>query len=116
VIERPAYDLTLFKVHFGLLTLKGYTKGERVLRFEAIVHNTKTLKTGRALENFPATITALLTLRDHVIAPILAGIRVPRRGRPPAHWTRVDRDYQTLQIGMQTLFRDLGIETLPAAA
>ena len=27
VIERPAYDLTLFKVHFGLLTLKGYTKG-----------------------------------------------------------------------------------------
>jgi len=26
VIERPAYDLTLFKVHFGLLTLKGYTK------------------------------------------------------------------------------------------
>jgi hypothetical protein len=238
VIERPAYDLTLFKVHFGLLTLKGYTKGERVLRFEAIVHNTKTLKTGRALENFPAivarlagmagrfctmldcvdtgfipdgildqlplpsavgavrtggidlnkpriravlaavlalapapggftvaelaakvsamtgqagytirqaaydlrklrgknliikpgrtrryqvppdavrTITALLTLRDHVIAPILAGIRVPRRGRPPAHWTRVDRDYQTLQIGMQTLFRDLGIETLPAA-
>ena len=53
VIERPAYDLTLFKVHFGLLTLKGYTKGERVLRFEAIVHNTKTLKTGRALEKFP---------------------------------------------------------------
>jgi hypothetical protein len=239
VIERPAYDLTLFKVHFGLLTLKGYTKGERVLRFEAIVHNTKTLKTGRALEKFPdivarlagmagrfctmldcvdtgfipdgtldqlplpaqvgatraggidlnkpriravlaavlalapapggftvtelaakvsavdgpagyttrqaaydlrklrgknltvkpgrtrryqvppdavRTITALLTLRDHVIAPILAGIRAPRRGRPPAHWTRIDRDYQALRIDMQTLFRDLGIETLPAAA
>ena len=59
VIERPAYDLTLFKVHFGLLTLKGYTKGERVLRFEAIVHNTKTLKTGRALENFPDIIARL---------------------------------------------------------
>jgi len=27
VIEKPRYDLTLFKVHFGLLTLKGYTKG-----------------------------------------------------------------------------------------
>ena len=62
------------------------------------------------------TIAALLTLRDHVIAPILAGIRAPRRGRPPAHWTRIDRDYETLRIGMQTLFRDLGIETLPAAA
>jgi hypothetical protein len=28
-IERPKYDLTLLKAHFGLLTLKGYTKGER---------------------------------------------------------------------------------------
>src|SRR5258708_27537487 len=59
VIERPRYDLTIFKVHFGLLTLKGYTKGERVLRFEAIVHNTKTLKTGRALEKFGQIITRL---------------------------------------------------------
>ena len=41
VIETPAYDLTKFKVHFGNLTLKGYTKGERVLRFEGIAHNTK---------------------------------------------------------------------------
>ena len=238
VIERPKYDLTLFKVHFGLLTLKGYTKGERVLRFEAIVHNAKTLKTGRGLEKFPditarlagmagrfctmldcadtgfipdgtldelplparigavrtggidlnkprmraalaaaaalapaprgftvadftarvrmmtgqetytirqaaydlrklrrknlavkpgksrryqitpdaaRTITALLTLRDHVLAPILAGVRSPRRGRKPAHWTDVDRDYETLRIGMQALFRDLAIETSPAA-
>jgi hypothetical protein len=61
-------------------------------------------------------IAALLTLRDHVIAPILAGIRSPRRGRPPARSTTVDHDCQTLRIGMQTLFHDLGIETLPAAA
>jgi hypothetical protein len=47
VIEKPRWDLTLFKVHFGLLTLKGYTKGEHVLRFEAIVHNTKALRCGR---------------------------------------------------------------------
>ena len=31
------------------------------------------------------TIAALLALRDHVIAPILAGVRIPRQGRPPAH-------------------------------
>ena len=31
------------------------------------------------------TITALLTLRDHVLAPILAGVRSPRMGRKPAH-------------------------------
>ena len=239
VIERPKYDLTLFKVHFGLLTLKGYTKGERVLRFEAIVHNTKTLKTGRGLDRFPdivtrlaamagrfctmldcvdtgfipdgildelplpaqigatrtggidlnkpraramlaaaaalapapggftvadftariqamtgqesytirqaaydirklrgknlavkpgrsrsyhippdaaRAITALLTLRDHVIAPVIAGVRSPRRGRPPAHWTAVDRDYDTLRADMQHLFRDLGIQTQSVAA
>jgi hypothetical protein len=239
VIERPKYDLTLFKVHFGLLTLKGYTKGERVLRFEAIVHNTKTLKTGRALEKFPEivtrlagmaarfctmldcvdtgfipdgildelplpaqtgatrtggidlnkprmravlaaalaltpapggftvadfaarvqamtghdaytarqaaydlrklrgknlavkpgrsrryhippdaarVITALLTLRDYIIAPILTGIRSPHRGRRPAHWTAVDRHYETLRADMQNLFHELGIETQPAAA
>jgi hypothetical protein len=62
------------------------------------------------------TISALLTLRDYVIAPILAGIRSPRMGRKPKIWTAVDRDYETLRIGMQALFRHLGIETLPAAA
>ena len=232
VIERPAYDLTLFKVHFGLLTLKGYTKGERVLRFEAIVHNTKTLKTGRALEKFPdiiarlagmagrfctmldcvdtgfipgglldelplpaqvgATrtggldlnkprmravlaaalalaiapggftvadlaarvsampgqdgytirnaaydlrklrgkhladkpgrthrylispgaariISALLTLRDQVIAPLLAGVADPRIRRTPRHWTDIDRHYQALRLEMMALFAGIGI-------
>ena len=42
------------------MTLKGYTKGERVLRFEAIVHNTKQLGLGRTLDRF-AHITARLT-------------------------------------------------------
>ena len=40
-VERPTYDLTVLKVHFGLLMLKIYTKGERVLRVEATVHNAK---------------------------------------------------------------------------
>src|SRR5467141_3429736 len=29
-VERPTYDLTIFKLHCGKLTLKIYTKGERV--------------------------------------------------------------------------------------
>jgi hypothetical protein len=234
VIERPRWNLTLFKVHFGLLTLKGYTKGEHVLRFEAIVHNTRALRTGRVLDRFPEivarlagmvdrftgmldcidvgflpdgildqlplpaqigatrvggidlntprmraalsavlalaiapdgftvadlagkvraltgqtedgytlrqaaydlrklrgkqlvikpgrtrryhvppdaarTIAALTTLREHVIGPILAGVRTPRRGRRPSTWTQLDRDYETLRLDMHTLFRDLGI-------
>jgi hypothetical protein len=62
------------------------------------------------------TIAALLTLRDQVIAPILAGVRSPRMGRKPAVWTAVDRDYEQLRIHMHTLFDDLGITTGTAAA
>jgi hypothetical protein len=236
VIEKPRWNLTIFKVHFGLLTLKAYTKGERVLRFEAIAHHTKPLGCGRTLDKFPQittrltamvdrftslldcvelgflpdgildqlpapsklaatrvggidlnrpraraalaatlalavapagftvaefttkvramtgqtaedystrqgaydlrklrgkqlvvkpgrtrryhvpeiaarTITALLTLRDKVIAPLVAGIRTPRRGRPPKNWTKIDRDYETLRRELLTLLTRLGIAT-----
>jgi hypothetical protein len=234
VIETPRWDLTLFKVHFGLVTLKGYTKGEHVLRFEAVVHNTRALRCGRVLQKFPEivarlagmverfttmldcvdigflpdqlldelpapsqigatrvggvdlnktrmrnalaavaalavapdgftvadftakvhamtgqtdddyttrqaaydlrklrgkglavmpgksrryqvpedaarTITALTVLREHVVGPIVAGVRSPRQGHKPATWTTIDRDYETLRVGMQVLFADLGI-------
>ena len=56
-IARPAYDLTIFKIHFGLLTVKAYTKGERVLRLEAITHNTKALGVGRVLDKFADIVT-----------------------------------------------------------
>jgi hypothetical protein len=238
VIEKSQYGLTWFRVRFGLLQLKAYTKGEHVLRFEATVHNTKELRCRRGLDNFPEiitrlagmtdrfattldcadisylaggtldelplpsrlgatrvggidlnkpriraalsaalalaaaprgftvaehaarvrqldrhadyttrqaahdlrklrgkglavkpaatrryhippeqarTIAALLTLRDQVIAPILAAVRSPRMGRKPAHWTAIDRDYETLRTGMQTLFQDMGISVDAAA-
>lgn len=237
VIETPQYGLTIFKVHFGALTLKGYTKGEHVLRFEAIVHNTRALGVGRVLDRFAEitarlagmlerfctmvdcvdiafipdgildelpqpsvigntrvggvdlnkprtrttlaavtalaaapggftvadladkvhamsgddrytarqaaydlrklrghdlvtkpgrgrryfvppqatrTITALLVLREQVIEPILAGVRSPRLGRRPAHWTTVDRRYETLRIDMEALFSDLALITRAA--
>lgn len=59
VLERPMYDLTVFKLHFGALTLKAYTKGERVLRFEAMVHNTKALGCGRVVARFPQIVARL---------------------------------------------------------
>jgi hypothetical protein len=58
-VERPAYDLTIFKLHCGKLTLKIYTKGERVLRIEAVLHNTEELKCGRSLDRFPRLVTEL---------------------------------------------------------
>ena len=64
VIEKSQYGLTWFKVAFGRLQLKAYTKGEHVLRFEATVHNTKELRCRRSLENFPEIITRLAGMAD----------------------------------------------------
>lgn len=58
-VERPVYDLTIFKLHCGGLTLKIYTKGERVLRIEAVAHDTRELRCGRSLANFDRLLTKL---------------------------------------------------------
>lgn len=59
VLERPVYDLTVFKLHFGKITAKMYTKGEHVLRTEIIVHNTKELRCGRSLPKFSEIVLRL---------------------------------------------------------
>jgi hypothetical protein len=87
----------------------------RKLRGKQLVHKPGCGRRYRVSPLAARTIAALLTLRDQVIAPILAAVRSPRMGRKPAHWTRVDRDYERIRIGMQTLFTDLALET-PLAA
>jgi len=59
VVERPTYDLTVFKIHFGKFTLKMYTKGEHVLRIEAIVHNVRATHWKRSLPKLPDIISRL---------------------------------------------------------
>ena len=66
-LERPVYSLTVFKLHFGQLTLKGYTKGERVLRFEAIVHNTRELGCGRVIAKLPIIVARLKAIVDRAL-------------------------------------------------
>lgn len=51
-VETPDYNLTIFKIHFGRLTVKLYDKGERTLRAEVVVHNTKDLKCKRGIGSF----------------------------------------------------------------
>jgi hypothetical protein len=70
VVERPAYDLTLFKVHFGNLTLKAYSKGEHVLRFEAVVHNTRDLGCGRVVARFPEIVTRLTSMLERFLTTL----------------------------------------------
>ena len=69
VIERPQHDLTIFKIHFGKLTVKLYSKGARVLRCEAIVHNTKALKGKRSLPAFPTYCGPTQTNPDSLPQP-----------------------------------------------
>src|SRR5207247_3616311 len=66
-VERPTYDLTIFKLHCGRLTLKIYTKGERVLRIEATAHNTQVLGKRRALAEFPQILTDLKAVLERFI-------------------------------------------------
>ena len=59
VIERPAYNLTVFKLHFGKLTLKIYDKGDRVLRVEVVAHNVKELRCGALVEKWPRLLETM---------------------------------------------------------
>jgi len=99
VVETPAYDLTIFKLHFGKLTLKVYTKGERVLRFEAIVHNTKELRCGRLLERFPQIIARLQQILEQFLNNLYCLCFFYQRGNPGsardslANWQDSDRWY-----------------------
>ena len=49
------------------MTLKIYTKGERVLRIEAIAHNTRDLDCGRSLEKFPEIVSHLKGLLERFL-------------------------------------------------
>nr|VFJ70137.1 MAG: hypothetical protein BECKDK2373B_GA0170837_12681 [Candidatus Kentron sp. DK] len=59
VLDTSTHDLTVFKVHFGLLTLKIYDKGGRILRIEVIAHNVKWLRCGKVIEKLPIMLAKL---------------------------------------------------------
>jgi len=59
VLDGSVHDLTVFKVHFGRLTLKVYDKGARVLRIEVIAHSIKELRCGKRLEKLPIMLARL---------------------------------------------------------
>jgi len=70
VVETPTYDLTVFKVHYGKMTLKIYSKGARVLRVEVIVHNTREYRWGRSLSCFGEIVTRLREILERFLNAI----------------------------------------------
>ena len=73
-VERPTYDLTVFKLHCGKLTLKIYTKGERVPRIEAVAHNIREFHCGRLLGNFPEIVGRLRGMLEQFMEALAASI------------------------------------------
>jgi len=69
-IERPVYDMTVFKLHFDAFTVRFYTKGERVLRAEAVLHNARKLRCRRSLPYFPEFIKRLKEILDRVMESV----------------------------------------------
>lgn len=63
-VQAKSYDLTVFKVKWGNLTLKIYDKGARVLRIEVVVHNAKELRCGKMLDRLP---TLLARMQDMLV-------------------------------------------------
>lgn len=63
-IERPDYNMTIFKIHFGRLTVKLYDKGERTLRAEVVVHNAKELKCKRSIDSFAEIVKKLQSMMN----------------------------------------------------
>jgi hypothetical protein len=56
------------------------------------------------------TITAITTIRDRVLAPLVGEVRRPQRVANRNNWTVVEHDYDKLRSGMKDLFSHLGIE------
>jgi hypothetical protein len=72
ILDRSVYDLTVFKLHFGKLTLKMYDKGDRVLRVEVIVNNIQELRCGKRLEKLPGLLARLQTMVGEFLAVVQA--------------------------------------------
>ena len=72
-VERPSYDLPIFKVHCGKLALKIYSKGERVLRAEAMARNVEVplagdvAANGSELESNPEPFLGVAGLHEPVL-------------------------------------------------
>ncbi|MBV9483505.1 MAG: hypothetical protein JO249_22555, partial [Acidobacteria bacterium] len=70
---KPPYDLSVFKVYCGKLAVKIYTKGERVLRIEAMAINTRELRCGRDITQFAKVTQALKGILERFL-DILVGL------------------------------------------
>ena len=58
-VERPTYDLTVFKLHCGKLALKIYSKGDACFASRLLLIISEEFHCGRLLDNFPKIVGRL---------------------------------------------------------
>jgi hypothetical protein len=80
ILDRSVHNLTVFKLHFGRLTLKMYDKGERVLRIELIVNNVRELRCGQRIEK----LAGILERAQQMIVEFLAVVQAAHLSFLPA--------------------------------
>lgn len=66
-VSQPAYDLSVFKLHWDKSTSKMYDKGARLLRVEAVEHNVKKSKTRGRLDRWDEIIEQVKGRTDRFI-------------------------------------------------
>jgi len=91
IVNTADYDLTVFKIHFGKLTLKIYDKGARVLRIEAIAHNAKALRRGNSLPRF----AQLAQERQRMVVAFLNALQAATKSVEVALTPRLCGDHRT---------------------
>jgi hypothetical protein len=72
VLEHPEYDLTVFKLVFGNLTLKMYDKSRRLLRIEVVANHVGELRCGKRLERLPQMLEQLERMAVEFLAVVQA--------------------------------------------
>lgn len=72
VLEHPEYDLTVFKLVFGHLTLKMYDKSRRLLRIEVVANQAGELRCGKRLERLPQMLEQLERMAVEFLAVVQA--------------------------------------------
>jgi len=93
-VETPTYDLTVFHVFCGKLSLKIYSKGECVLRIEVMIHNASATPYRRQLADFPKTVACLLLNGKLGISPM----SVKRAKEKIRQITRRNRGVSLVQV------------------
>lgn len=89
--------------------------GLRKLRAKGLVAKPTSTRRYQVPPDALRTMTALTTLRDQVLAPLLGGVRTHRAIGKSSTWSHIEHDYQALRVDMEALFDDLGIATAAAA-